>query len=357
MFFDNNRPLLTIDLNALKQNYFNACQYLASGSINCAAVVKANAYGLGAKEVVEALLSTSCRDFYFTYTSEIPDLAQGLNIYILAPQTESEMGASMKCGYVSVLSSLAEIEQFKAVSSNLGLNAPCVINIDTGMNRLGLSAGEITPDIICGLNIKYFMSHLACADEKNHSMNQHQLNQIDGLKKLYPNIKFSLSNSSGLLLGPNYHFDQIRIGAMLYGINPQPDAKSVALPVATIMAKVVGKKTSVQATSVSYGATVSCSSGTKILTLAIGYADGYPKALSNKGYCYALGKKLRVLGRVTMDFIMVDATPLADQQIEMLEYVEVMGANVTIDQLAHEAGTIGYEMLTMLQDRFNRIYL
>ncbi len=356
----NTKPILEINLSSVKQNYLLAKSKL-SGGANCSAVIKTNAYGIGAREVFKALKSVGCTDFYFSYFDEanaLHDLYSGdERIYVFAPQNDMEMRELLRHNYIPVLNSLKEIAALRYIAHGSGINTPCVIQFDTGMNRVGLNYYDIESLDLEGLDILYLMSHLACADTPTHPKNMEQLDKVKKIRRVLPGYKFSLCNSSGIFLGNNYHFDQARPGCMLYGINPTPELENPALPVASVYAKVVGIRELRKAESVSYGATVVMPKGTRIATLAIGYADGYHRVLSNHAFCYFNNFKLPVLGCVTMDFIMVDITKVPEQYLANFSYVEVMGANIKVDEIAKRAKTIGYEILTSLHNRYNRFYI
>ncbi len=352
----NTKPVLEINLSSIKYNYQFASKIVGPG-VNASAVIKANAYGLGAREVFKALKSVGCRDFYFAYFDEaykLQDLYESSDrIYILSPQTEEEMLESIKQNYTPVLNSLGEIALLKRIA----YGHQCVVHFDTGMNRLGLNIADIDKLDLTGLNVLYIMSHLACADDPKHSMNESQLFSILKVQAKFPGRKISFSNSSGIFLGERYHLNQIRPGCMLYGINPTPYKSSNVQTVASIYAKVVGIRELVRDEPISYSASVTMKKGTKISTIAIGYGDGYHRILSNSADCYFKGYRLPILGRVTMDFIMVDITAIPGQYLDEFTYVEVMGKNITVDELSSKANTIGYEILTSLQNRFNRFYI
>lgn len=353
----NTKPVLEVNLKAVQQNYLLAKNTI--GDVNCSAVIKANAYGTGAREVFQALRAVGCNDFYFAYFDEayaLRDLYSGNErIYILAPQSDGEMKELLRRNFIPVLNSLQEIKTLQHIALSAEIEARCVVHFDTGMNRVGLNVSDV-PDLT-GLNVLYIMSHLACADEVKHPLNEEQLGRLKKISDRMPKCKVSFCNSAGIFLGDKYHFDQARPGCMLYGINPIPSRATTVLPVVSVYAKVVGIRELKREESVSYGGTAIAKKGTRIATLAIGYADGYHRSLSSNAVCYFNKFRLPVLGRVTMDFIMVDITDVPEQELADLNYVEVMGVNITVDEIAKNAKTIGYEILTSLQHRFNRFYI
>jgi alanine racemase len=357
----NTRPILEVNLKALQENYLFAKNQLSSNT-NCSAVIKANAYGIGAREAFKALRAVGCNDFYFSYFDEayeLHDLCKGNEkLYVLMPQNDAEVREVLRHNFIPVLSSLKEIDALHHIAYSSGINIPCVIQFDTGMNRIGLNDYDIESLDLNGLDALYLMSHLACADEPSHPKNKEQLDKVKKILSKLPGYKFSLCNSAGIFLGKKYHFDQARPGCMLYGINPTLEASTPALPVVSVYAKVVGVRELKKAESISYKANIVAPKGTRIATLAIGYADGYHRALSDGGSCcYFSGFRLPILGRITMDFIMVDITKVPEQYLANFSYVEVMGANITVDEIAKRAKTIGYEILTSLQNRYNRFYI
>lgn len=350
------KPRLEIDLSKICENYLTAKKLTSSDTIT-SAVIKANAYGVGAKEAFKALSGVGCNDFYVIYLEEAMEL-HGLthgneNIYIIGSQTDKNLHDVIHHGFIPVLNTEHEIKQYAKLASDSPL--PCVIHFDTGMNRLGLRVEDMDRINTHGLDVKYIMSHLACADEPEHPMNKKQLQDMLVLKKKF-NTKISFANSSGIFLGTDYHFDQTRPGCMLYGVNPTPGKPSPVKQVATVMAKVMRISTLTKDEAVSYGATYTAKAGTRIATLGIGYADGYHRSLSSNAFCYFKGHRMPIIGRVTMDFIMVDVSALSESELQEFDYAEVLGNNITVDETADRAKTIGYEILTSLQHRFNRVY-
>ena len=230
------------------------------------------------------------------------------------------------------------------------------------MGRLGLTKSEfekfLEEHTMHGfLDIKNVMSHLACADDPNHQLNMQQLEAFSKLTSKIPSYKKSLVNSSGIFLGPNYHFDLARPGAMIYGINPTPYKDSPVKPVVQIMGKVLQIRTLERDQSISYGALYNAKKGSIIATIGVGYADGYFRTLTNKSQCFFNGYFMDIKARVSMDSIMVDISHIPQGIVDKMDYVELIGPNIDIDKLAECANTIGYEILTSLGDRYNRVYI
>lgn len=349
----SSRPILEIDLNNLVYNYKLAQQLASYSKVSC--VVKANAYGLGAVQVSKALYQAGCRDFYVAYLEEAMQIAPNLdqsNIYILSSNTTDELSESVKLGFIPVLNTTDAVSRYKKLGDHLS----CVVNFDTGMTRAGLNMSDADMLDVVGLDVRYIVSHLACADEPDHPLNAEQLSYVKRLQAQFQNIPISFANSSGIFLGKDYLFNQVRPGSMLYGINPTPHTINPMKHVATIKAKVLQIRTLDKARTVSYGAKYLAADGAKIATIGCGYADGYHRFASFNSNCYFQGIELPIVGTITMDMMMVDVSKLSDDLLAKLDYVELLNHHFTVDDLAKKAKTIGYEVLTSLGNRFNRIY-
>jgi len=364
---------LTVDLAALRANY-RILQERAGGA-QVAGVVKANAYGLGVEPVARALWAEGCRVFFVALPAEGAALRAVLPeayIYILAGLFETgSADIYHEWGLLPVLNSRTEIAIWEAHGWDGDVPRPCAIHVDTGMNRLGLSAeeavafasdnaltGAVTPLLV--------MSHLACADEPAHPLNGRQRESFQAVRGAFPQADSSLSNSAGTLLGPDFAFDLVRPGIALYGGNPVAGAKPMH-PVATAEARIIQLRTARAGETVSYGAPVPLACDTRIAVAAVGYGDGYHRASSGAGVPlrrtlapggtgFIHGRRVPVLGRVTMDLTMFDVTGLGDE-ITHGDWIELFGSNVPIDEAAAAAGTIAYEMLTSLGSRYDRHYL
>ena len=349
----SSRPILEINLANLVSNYQLAKGFAPSSHVSC--VVKANAYGIGDIEASKALYEGGCRDFYVIYLEEAIKIAPHLdkaNIYVLNANSSEELIESKANGFIPVLNTIDSIERYK----KMGANLPCVIHFDTGMTRAGLDVSDADNLDLSSLDVRYIMSHLACSDEPEHELNIAQLNDVKYLQSLFPKKPISFANSSGIFLGADYHFDQVRPGCMLYGVNPTPYQKSPVKHVVTLKAKVLQIRTLRKAQTISYGARHLADAGSKIATVGCGYADGYHRVASLHTHCYFQGIELPIVGTITMDMMMVDVSKLSDDLLAQLDYVELLNDHFTVDDLAKKAKTIGYEVLTSLGNRFNRIY-
>ncbi|MGY6708898.1 MAG: alanine racemase [Rhizobiaceae bacterium] len=364
---------LTVDLGALRANYRTLRERAAGAEV--AGVVKANAYGLGIEQVGPALWAEGCRVFFVALPSEGAALRAVLPeayIYILAGLFENgSADIYHEWGLLPVLNSRTEIAIWEAHGWDGDVPRPCAIHVDTGMNRLGLSVeeaiafaddnaltGAVTPLVV--------MSHLACADEPSHPLNARQYESFQAVRRVFPQADSSLSNSAGTFMGADFAFDLVRPGIALYGGNPVPGEKPM-LPVATAEARIIQLRMAKAGESVSYGAPVPLARDTRIAVAAVGYADGYHRASSGAGVPlrqalgqggagFAHGRRVPVLGRITMDLTMFDVTDLGED-VTHGDWIELFGANIPIDEAATTAGTIAYELLTSLGGRYDRRYL
>jgi alanine racemase len=363
--------VLTIDLDAIAANYRLLADRLDGAQ--CAAVVKADAYGLGIDRIAPALAAAGCRVFFVALIEEGIHLRQILNdtgdpelvqaeIHVLGglmAGTEEAFDASR---LVPVLNSLDEIHDWRAYSRQLGNPLPCDLHADTGMGRLGLPAGEFDklveePSRLDGLNILEVISHLACADEPDHPKNGRQLEAfLDVCLRLHQG-QACLANSSAIFLGPEYHFDMVRPGVALYGLGPVPGQPNPMAQVVKLQGKIAQVRDVDTPQTVGYGATHQVEGPGRIATVAVGYADGYLRSLSNKGTGYIGNTPVPLVGRVSMDLITLDVTSIPAHLCLPGTFVDLIGPNNPVERVAEDAGTIGYEILTGLGRRYARVYV
>lgn len=361
---------LEVHLDRVARNYLYLRKKLKIGA-DCAAVVKADAYGLGAAEVAAALYAQECRHFFTAHASEAEAVAAALPpagapdsavIYVLNGPHGMAAADWQQKGFIPVLNSLGDIELWAAAAAAAGKRLPCIIHIDTGMNRLGLTALDVTQlaekrtALLQGLDVRYVMSHLACADEPGHAMN---LQQLAAFRQLTAAVgqafRYSFANSAGIFLGADYHFDLARPGCALYGIQPYEGAANPMHGTVTLKAKIVQTRVVGAASTVGYGAGYAAAAGDNLATISIGYADGYLRSATGRGKVFVGGQACPVVGRVSMDSVVI-ATGHLSQPAKTGDYAEIIGPHQTVDEVAAQAGTIGYEILTSLGKRYKRIY-
>lgn len=359
--------LLTIDLDAIAANYRRLGALAAPAE--CAAVVKADAYGLGLEQVAPTLWRAGCKTFFVATLGEAEAL-RGLlpeaTIYVfggLFPDTAARFGAS---DLRPVLNSLAEIREWVAFCARAEKKLPAAVHIDSGMNRLGLSAAEVEATaeesaLWSAMELALIMSHLACADMPEHPKSEAQRSVFNRLRARLPKTLASLANSAGILLGRPFHYDVVRPGIALYGGSARSHGDSEFAPVLRLDARIAQLRDVPAGETVGYGATRTVKRHTRVATLAVGYADGLFRALSmgddeERHVVYLGPHPAPILGRVSMDLITVDVTGVPEHFARRGAWVEVIGPHVSLQTLAAHAGTIDYEILTNLGSRAVRRY-
>src|SRR5712671_2272413 len=358
--------VLTVDLDAIVANWRKLEK--AAVPAECAAVIKADAYGCGVDPVARALAAAGCKTFFLATVDEARAARAAVRsavIYALDGIFQNCGDAFAKTDCKPVIGDLNELAEWDVFCRRSGWSGGAAIHIDTGMNRLGLTITEaqgIIPRINAGDHgITLVMSHLACAESLNHPLNARQLATFREIASLFSGVPASLSNSSGVFLGAQFQFDLVRPGAALYGINPTPESDNPMQPVIELKARIVQVRNVERGETVGYGGTWTARRPTRIALVSAGYADGYFRAASaNDGTRGAevvvAGKRCPIAGRVSMDLIAVDITDIEKNAARRGHMVTLIGEGITVDELAHHFGTIGYEVLTSLGKRYARVY-
>jgi len=262
-------------------------------------------------------------------------------------------------GCMPVLNSIEQIKDWSRLAGKLQRALPAIVQFDTGMARMGLSTQEVQvlqndPDIYRGIEVQYVMSHLACAEDQAHPMNRQQLEKFMALRSLFPLSKASLANSSGIFLGSEFHFDLVRPGAALYGVAPVAGQTNPLRAVAHLQGRLIQIREIAAGTGVGYGSTWRSKETSRIATIAVGYADGWLRSLSNRGVAHIAGFAAPMVGNVSMDTITLDVTNIAQAHLQPGTLVDLISATNTVDDVAAKANTIGYEILTSLGARYYR---
>jgi alanine racemase len=358
--------VLTIDLDAIVANWRKLEKTAVPAE--CAGVIKADAYGCGLEPVARALAGAGCKTFFVATLDEARIARAALPaaaIYVLDGFFQNCGDAFAKIDARPVIGDLNELAEWDVFCRRSGWAGGAAIHIDTGMNRLGLTLVEaqgIVPRINAGDHgITLVMSHLACAENLNHPLNAKQLASFREIASLFSGVPASLSNSSGVFLGAQFQFDLVRPGAALYGVNPTPEADNPMQTAVELKARIVQIRNVEKGESVGYGATWTARRPTKLALVSAGYADGYFRAGgSNDGTRGAevvvAGKRCPVVGRVSMDLMAVYVTDIEKNAARRGHLVTLIGDGITIDELGHHFGTIGYEVLSSLGSRYGRIY-
>ncbi len=364
--------ILTIDLGAIFANYRMLRDRVAPAE--CAAVVKADAYGLGAGRVAPTLYEAGCRTFFVALIDEGIAVRRALKecghkessgnepaIYVLNGLAPKTSGVFAEHRLRPVLNSIGEINAWAAYARDSGSQAAAAVHVDTGMSRLGLPQNELAilrddPSRLAGFRLTHVMSHLACADEPDHPLNALQRDAFDAARASLPPTAGSLANSSGIFLGSAYHADLARPGCALYGVSPVPGRPNPMRQVVRLQGKILQVREIDTPQTVGYGATHRAGKREKIATVAVGYADGYLRHLSNRGCAYIGDFRAPLVGRVSMDLTTFDVTGVPAPLVRPGAMIDLIGAHATVDMLAASAGTIGYEILTSLGARHHRVY-
>ncbi len=357
------RPILEIDLDNLLSNY-HMLEKIAPGSV-CAAVVKDDAYGLGASVVAPLLYNeTNCRHFFVAHAFEGDRIAASLpeaKIFVLQGMGEDSIELFLK--HPNLIPVISNSEMFTYWKENRIKGRKPIIHIETGLNRLGFREKELS--LLTDSDKKEFsfvMSHLACGDEKDHFMNEHQLHNFNRLKeKFFPRLPASLSASDGVFLGRTFQQDMIRLGAAMYGINTAPYRENQMKNVVHIKAPALQVEALPKGEFVGYSATYRANTDRKIAIISIGYGDGIPRSLSNVGKVFfKVGSKLseaHIIGRISMDNIICDVTNVDNLKVGDMAYLA--DDFYTLDDMGRDAGTISYEIMSRVgkNTRYIRRYI
>lgn len=353
---------LTIDLTIIKQNYLILCQQCPNAVVS--AVVKANAYGLGAEPIAKLLEEQGCRHFFVANTQEAFALKKTITpssfIYVLNGVFADDAQDILNNHFIPVLNNSEQISLWQQTTKNK--TASCCLHLNTGMNRLGLPEDELNhlmqDNSLKNLNLSYILSHLSCAEQFENSFNTEQKIKFQRLSKQLPNCKKSLANSSGIFLGKDFHFDLVRPGAALYGLNPTPYLKqSPILNPLTLTAPIIQLQTLKAGESVGYNQTFVAKRTIRLATLPLGYADGYSHRLSNKSIVHIAEHQAPIIGNVSMDLLTIDVTHIPQKYLSLGQPVQVINQSTCLNQLANLGNTIGYEFLTNLGARYERKYI
>jgi alanine racemase len=356
--------LLTVDLAAIVKNWKRLALRVIPA--DCAAVVKADAYGCGIEAVTAALAKVGCTTFFVAHLAEarkVRAAAPEATIYVLSGFAPGSAAVFAQVNARPVIGSLAEFVEWDAFRTASNWRGGAALHFDTGMNRLGLPVAEAAtftarvkmPDH----GISLVMSHLACADTPNHALNAKQIAAFRDLRFQFRGTPTSLANSSGIFLGPAAHCDMVRPGAALFGVNPTPATQSLMEPAVSLTTRIVQVRDVARGETVGYGATWTAARASRLAIVSIGYGDGYPRAAGvAKSGALALiaNRRCAIAGRISMDLMAFDVTGLPEDLVRRGTRATLIGDGITVDDLARWSGTIGYEVLTGLGRRYRRVW-
>jgi len=358
---------LSIDLGAIAANWRRVCARLPRPP---AAVIKADAYGLGAEPVGKALYRAGCREFFLATLDEAVEarefLPRDAGLYVLGGARPGEEHECLHRELVPVLSSLDAVERWAKACRGAGQTCGSALKIDTGMTRLGLSDQEwqqlrAEPGLLHACQPLLWMSHLACADEYDHPMNREQQRRFSQfcaeIRQIFPGIRTSLANSSGIFLGSDWHFDLARSGAALFGYDPHWGRSPQMTPVVRLELPVLQVRELSGPANIGYGATESRPAGSRLAVVAGGYADGLNRTLGPDALGFVGRHEVPVVGRISMDTTIFDVTGVELPGPPEEVWITVLDERLTLSRVSRRAGALGYEILTSLKGRYRRTYL
>tara|TARA_Y200000002_G_C22626241_1_gene640395 strand:- start:58 stop:1155 length:1098 start_codon:yes stop_codon:yes gene_type:complete len=361
----DQKTFLDIDLNSLSDNYKKIRKKVHKKCI-VAATVKSDAYGLGVDKVVPKLINSKCKYFFVASTTEaieIRKINKRIEIFILNGLSINKLNIIKKYKLIPVINNLEQLRKIELYQKQFNLKLKIAIHFDTGMSRLGLDKIETTEliknksKLIKKSKIFLVMSHLACADNPKSKKNKVQLNKFNKIISHFPDALHSISNSGGILLGNKYNLDMVRPGISLYGGTCQLREKGFYKNVVSLKAKLIQTRDIDKGDTVGYGATFRASKKMKVGTFAIGYGDGFNRLFSNNCNIYLGNKKIKLIGRISMDLVTVDLTMLTNiKKITEAEF-EFIGNKNSINTICENINTIPYEILTNLGKRYQRRYI
>ena len=361
---NTHNPTLTINLHNLQQNWQILQDHAPTAE--CAAMVKADGYGLGVLELIQALHQQGCRTFYVATLEEAIQIREKLpQAFVYAttgPQTKEECEIFHTHNIAPVLNTLKEIELWKNHTSSHYEPARAGLHIDTGMHRYGLNLDQhkelINQGIFDSLHLTKIISHMASSEEDQNSYNEEQLQKFNEIAAFHPDQLKSFSNTSGIFLGPDFHFNEVRAGYGLYGGNPTPNKTNPLHTVAELTAPIIQISTVKQGRTIGYNQTFKTQEESRIATLRIGYADGLHRSLSNTGVVKIGDYTAPIVGRISMDLTTVDVSNIPPNELENLSHASIYASgDISIDEQAKRAGTNGYELLTSLGARIERNFI
>ena len=349
--------VLEINTRAIAQNYRTLSSQLSKGI--CAAVVKADAYGFGMEKVASVLHQTGCRHFFVSHSEEALVLRTSLpeaSLYVfsgLLPGTEEVF---VQNNLIPVLNDFGMVERWSQTAQKQNKKLPCVLHIDTGMRRNGFDSQDVAKlfasfDILAPLDVKIVMSHLVSSHEKENPLNEAQKKEFEAFRTQFPHAKASLADTGGIYLDPAFHYDIARPGKGLFGLYPSPSL----VPCLKVLGRILQIRTAYKGESVGYGATHTLTRDSKLATLGIGFADGYDRRLS-QGYAEIQGFKAPVVGRISMDYTVIDVTDIPEEVCYASGWADLVNERLTLDALAHQIGTISRELSTGFGQRLLRVY-
>lgn len=356
---------LLVDLQATVDNYSKLSKM--AGSAECAAVLKADGYGLGAIPIALRLYEKGCRTFFVAYMDEAVQLRQAFiqnslegDVYVLNGLLPGLENTFSDYNLIPTLTDLDQVSRWQGHCKLMGRKLAAALHIDTGMARTGIPGKDLqillNSGLLEGIDLKLIMSQMVYSHLENPIYSAFQRQRFDSALRQLPKAPASLAKSGAIFLGTDYHYQMVRPGIGLHGVNPTTDLENPLTPVVSLWAKVYQIQEVVRGQTIGYSQTFKVEEPMKIATITLGYADGYPWALASHGYVYFGPFKAPIIGRISMDLMTVDVTHIPEVFVHNGAWVQVIGQEITIDKVAEAAGTVPYEVLLGLGKRFQRIY-
>ncbi|MBY0292290.1 MAG: alanine racemase [Alphaproteobacteria bacterium] len=359
-------PYLTgfieIDTQAIARNYRTLHAMLPQST--CAAVLKADAYGFGAKTIAPFLMHEGCRAFFVAHLEEGLSLRTVLKkpfIYVLSGFLPNTADFFVENALIPILNDFEMLKSWAKEAQNRKRKLSCALHIDTGMRRSGFDQKDLAKlldslDLLTGLDIHFVMSHLVSSQDNTHPYNEQQKTLFDSLRQHFPMTKASLADTGGIYLGESYHYDLVRPGKGIFGLFAPPKDSPVLQPCVKLLGRILQIRTAYTGESIGYGATYTLTRESKLATLGVGFADGYDRRFSNHSYVEIQGFKAPVVGNISMDYTVVDVTNIPESLCHVGGWAEFANESLTLDKLAHSIGTISRELSTGFGQRLYRVY-
>ena len=353
---------LNIDCQAIAENYLTLKKFIGPKS-DCSAILKADAYSLGVAPIMRCLSKVGCNKFFVATLNEAIELReQSLTdeIYVLNGISAKEEEDFVQNNLIPVLNTKEQFERFNNYCRRKNKSFEAILHVDTGINRLGFPIEEAL-DLAKQdyfkqrIKLKFLMSHLACSSEPNNPYNNQQLELTKKLQKILE-LPVSFADSSGICLGPDYHFDLVRPGIMLYGVKTAPTPFELK-PAISITSRIIQIREVTDSILVGYGNSHKMEKGGIIATIPIGYADGIKRSIETKGIFYIAGEAAPIIGRISMDLITIDVTNISKNELYIGAEVEILGPNSKVEDMAKYSGTNCHSILTSLHNRLHRNYI
>ncbi len=354
--------LIEIDTQAIAKNYRTLHSMLPHST--CAAVLKADAYGFGAKTIAPLLMHEGCRAFFVAHLEEgllLKTVLKKPFVYVLSGLLPNTADLFVENDLIPILNDFEMVKSWAKEAQSRKSKLACALHIDTGMRRSGFDQKNLTKlldssDLLKALDLHFVMSHLVSSQDNTHPYNEQQKTLFDDLRQHFPMTKASLADTGGIYLGESYHYDLVRPGKGIFGLFTPPNDSPLLHPCVKLLGRILQIRTACKGESVGYGATYTLTRESKLATLGVGFADGYDRRFSTHSYVEIQGFKAPVIGNISMDYTVVDVTDIPESLCLVGEWAEFANENLTLDELAQSIGTISRELSTGFGQRLYRVY-